>query len=269
MIESPLYLAGTAAIVTGAASGLGEVMASALAAAGASVVAADVNKSALDAVVSSMGRGAVPVTADVTNTSDMERLVDLCVANFGRVDVVVCNAGVGMSSIRRDYHSNPVNFWELDTELVRRFLDVNTLGPFRLARAAVPKMLEQGWGRIVSVTTSLSTMIRVGNCPYGPSKAGHEALAAIMAGELKGTGVTVNVLVPGGAADTPLVPGTDRSSLINPAVMGPPLVWLASRESDGVTARRFVARDWNDALLPAEAARQCSSPIAWGREEDG
>ena len=63
-------------------------------------------------------------------------------------------------------------------------------------------MLAQGWGRIIGVTTSMDTMWRKGGTPYGPSKAGHEALVAAMAQELDGTGVTANVLVPGGATYT-------------------------------------------------------------------
>ena len=187
----------------------------------------------------------------------------------GHIDVVVCNAGIGMASIRADYHTNPIKFWEIDSEIVGHFLDVHTVGAYRLARAAVPRMLDQGSGRVVSVTTSLSTMIRKGNCPYGPSKAAHEALASIMAGDLESSGVTVNVLVPGGAADTALVPdgaGIVRSKLVKPAVMGPPIVWLASRESDGVTARRFIAKDWDTSLPAEEASRLCSAPIAWGMD---
>ncbi|MDA8271528.1 MAG: SDR family NAD(P)-dependent oxidoreductase [Actinomycetota bacterium] len=266
MMSPLLSLFGTSAIVTGAGSGLGQVMATALAEAGASVLLVDQNKAALDAVASALGENVAAAQADVTLTADMDGVVDLCRDRFGHVDVVVCNAGIGMSSIRSDYHTNPINFWELDPEVVRRFLDVNTLGAFRLARAAVPRMQEQGWGRIVSVTTSLSTMIRKGNCPYGPSKAAHEALAAIMAEDLQGSGVAVNVLVPGGAADTPLVPGPARSALINPSVMGPPVVWLASRESDGISGRRFTANKWDSSLPTGEAARLCSAPIAWSTE---
>lgn len=265
-----LPLIGKAVIVSGAGNGLGEAMASALAAAGASVIAVDIDEAALDSVVSRTAGRIVPAKADVTSNSDVERVVDLCCKHFGHVDVAVCNAGIGMSSIRADYHTNPINFWEVDPEIVRRFLDVNVVGAFRLAQAAVSRMREQKWGRIVSVTTSLSTMMRKGNSPYGPSKAAHEALAAVMAGDLLGSGVTVNVLVPGGAADTFMVPDTDavdRSKLVKPKMMGPPIVWLASEESDGVTARRFVAKDWDAALPVNEAARLCSAPIAWGTLE--
>ncbi len=262
-----LTLDGKAVIVSGAGNGLGEAMTLALAEAGASVVAVDTDEVALQSVAYRGAERIISARADVTSTSDMERVVDLCCDHFGHVDVVVCNAGIGMSSIRYDYHTNPINFWEVDPDIVRRFLDVNTVGAFRLARAAVSIMRQQHWGRIVSVTTSLETMIRKGNSPYGPSKAAHEALAAIMAGDLLGSGVTVNVLVPGGAADTALVPDTeavDRSKLVKPKVMGPPIVWLASEGSDGITARRFIAKDWDVSLPVTEAVKACSAPIAWG-----
>src|SRR5438132_7038777 len=89
----------------------------------------------------------------------------------------------------------------------------------------------RGWGRIVNVTTSLGTMLNAGSPTYGPSKAALEALSAIMAKDLDGTGVTVNVLVPGGVTNTPMISdeaGYDRDKLIQPEVMVPPLLWLVS-----------------------------------------
>jgi len=87
-----------------------------------------------------------------------------------------------------------------------------------------------------------------------------------MAQELDGTGVTANVLVPGGAADTRLVPQSqapDRTKLIAPDVMVAPLIWLCSDASDGVTGQRFVGTRWDEKLPPAEAAKQAGAPAAW------
>ena len=127
-------------------------------------------------------------------------------------------------------------------------------------------MLGQGFGRIITVTTSLDTMTRGKGAPYGPMKAASEAFASSMAHDLEGTPVSANVLVPGGAAATRLVGEFAREitpGLIDPVVMGPPAVWLASRSSDGVNARRFVANRWDPNLPPAEAAANSSGPIAW------
>jgi NAD(P)-dependent dehydrogenase (short-subunit alcohol dehydrogenase family) len=127
-------------------------------------------------------------------------------------------------------------------------------------------MMRQKWGRIVNVTTSLGTMIREGSPTYGPTKAALEAVSAIMAKDLAGTGVTVNVLVPGGVTNTGMVPleaGYDRAEMIQPAVMTPPLNWLVSDAAGGVTGRRFLAVHWDPSLPPEEAAAKAGAPVAW------
>ena len=127
-------------------------------------------------------------------------------------------------------------------------------------------MMERKWGRIINVTTSLDTMLRPGMAGYGGSKAGLEAHTAIMAGDLLDTGVTANVLVPGGPANTPIVPaeaGFDRSKLIQPEAMAAPAVWLASDESNDVTGRRFLAVHWDPSLPNEVASEKAMAPIAW------
>jgi NAD(P)-dependent dehydrogenase (short-subunit alcohol dehydrogenase family) len=102
--------------------------------------------------------------------------------------------------------------------------------------------------------------------PYGGSKAANEALLTALAQELEGTGVTANVLVPGGASDTRLVSRSivpDRSTLIRPEVMVPPLLWLCSNASDGVNGQRFIGMRWDNNLPPAEAAKNAGAPMAW------
>jgi NAD(P)-dependent dehydrogenase (short-subunit alcohol dehydrogenase family) len=104
-----------------------------------------------------------------------------------------------------------------------------------------------------------------GNLTYGPSKAALQALSAIMAKDLNGTGVTVNVLVPGGMTNTPMISGQagfNRAELIQPEVMAPPLVWLVSDAAGNVTGRRFLAVHW-DTWLPEEAAEKAGAPVAW------
>jgi NAD(P)-dependent dehydrogenase (short-subunit alcohol dehydrogenase family) len=121
-------------------------------------------------------------------------------------------------------------------------------------------------GEIVNVTTSLGTMIAAGMPSYGPSKAALEALSAIMAKDLGGTGVTVNVLVPGGVTNTPMISdqaGFDRARLIQPQVMAAPPVWPVSDAAGKVTGRRFLAVHWDPALPPEQAAEKASAPVAW------
>jgi NAD(P)-dependent dehydrogenase (short-subunit alcohol dehydrogenase family) len=127
-------------------------------------------------------------------------------------------------------------------------------------------MVAKGWGRVVNVTTSFFTMLNEGFAPYGPAKAALESASAIWAKEFQDTGVTVNVLIPGGPTDTRMVPASApfaRSEMILPAAMAPPALWLASPASDGVTGRRFVAGLWDPALPADEAAAAASAPIGW------
>lgn len=264
-------LDGKTAIVTGGGQGMGRAMALGLVRAGARVAIADLDGEAL-AKVAAEARGAgkekalLTVVADVTQEESAARLVKQAVEAFGRLDILVNNAGIGQETIRRDFFRKPVKFWEVEPASWRRVIDVNTNAQYLMARAAVPQMIAQRWGRIVNVTTSLDTMIRTGFAPYGPSKAANEAHVAIMAQDLDGTGVTANVLVPGGPANTRMIPeetGIDRAALIQPEVMVPPLLWLASEASNGVTGRRFIAALWDSDLPPAQAAEKAGAPAAW------
>jgi len=101
---------------------------------------------------------------------------------------------------------------------------------------------------------------------YGPSKAALEALSAIKAKDLEGTGVTVNVLVPGGVTNTPMISdeaGFDRAKLIQPEVMAPPLLWLVSDAAEKVTGRRFLGIHRDPALAAEQAAERAGAPVAW------
>jgi 3-oxoacyl-[acyl-carrier protein] reductase len=238
------------AVVTGAARGMGRAMTLALANAGVRVVAADL-ASAQDAMREVLDQNAVATAID----------------RFGAVHGLVNNAGIAvpdddLASGRRRKRK----FFEHDAEAWRRVLEVNNLGPFQMAKAIAPKLIAQGWGRIVNVTTSYTTMVLEGFSPYGPSKASLEAASVIWAKDLAGTGVTVNVLMPGGAGNTRMIPleeMPDRATLVQPEVMMAPIVWLMSAASDGVTGRRFTASKWNPALAPVTAAEQAGAPAGW------
>ena len=194
--------------------------------------------------------------------------MDTTIAQLGGLHILVNNAGTNprASGLGTTSGATPTNFWENSPEAWSRVVAVNLSGNFYMARAAVVHMLEQGWGRIIGVTTSMDTMWRKGGAPYGPSKAGHEALVAIMAQELEGTGVTANVLVPGGAAYTNMTYSGDpnlRNRLIQPEVMQKPVVWLASNDSGEFNGRRIIAYNWDDSMPLAERLEKCSAPAAW------
>jgi NAD(P)-dependent dehydrogenase (short-subunit alcohol dehydrogenase family) len=259
------------AIVTGAAGCIGRAMVRGLLAAGIRVAAVDRDREPLEALATSAGEQGnaaelLTITADLTDDSAAAFITEATRGKFGRIDILVNNAGIGPGAIRPDSWQRPLKFWEITPDRWRRFVAVHTTAPLALTNAVVPEMMRQGWGRIVNVTTSLGTMLNAGNPTYGPSKAALEALSAIMAKDVDGTGVTVNVLVPGGVTNTPMISdeaGFDRAKLIQPEVMVPPLLWLVSDAAGKVTGRRFLGVHWDTELPPEEAAERAGAPVAW------
>ena len=253
-------------IVTGAASGIGLAMTNGLMAAGHDVVAVDRNNAALADLArkaAATNGSVLTVAADLAHQDSFAHVTAQTVIRFGRIDALVNNAGIGQASVV-DGERRPIRFWETTPEQWGRFIAVNAAAPINMARAVLPHMLAAKRGRIVTVTTSLGTMVREGYLLYGSSKAAAEAAMASLAADLAGTGVTSNVLVPGGVTDTPLVGNaTNRDRMLKPGIMVPPLLWLLSEEAKSVNAKRFVAADWDAALPPAKAAEKAGVPIAW------
>lgn len=250
---------GHVIIVTGAAGGLGGAMTRGLLAAGRRIVAVD------HVAVPSLGAPdhVLALTADIRDPAACAHVVASTIARFGTVNGLVNNAAIG------PYYTPagaPPRFYEVPADRWQRTIDTNVNGSFLMASAVARLMVDAGWGRIVNVTTSLATMTMGGMAPYGPAKGALEAASAVWAHDLAETGVTVNVLVPGGAADTPMVPqfaAPDRSQLISPQVMVAPIVWLTSHAADGVTGRRFVGNRWNPQASAAENVRNAGAPVAW------
>ena len=201
-------LTGKTAIVTGAGRGLGKAMAQGLINAGANVALVELDQDVLDQAAAEIGDGCIAAPGDVSNPEDVKRIVEDTIAAFGGVHILVNNAGLGPERFRDTDRSNAKMIWEIDLADWRLYLDVNTTGHFVMTQAVMPHLLAQDWGRIVNVTTSLDTMTNYTNGAYGPSKAGAEALATMIAGGVAGTGVTCNVLIPGGPADTRMISAT-------------------------------------------------------------
>ena len=259
------------AIVTGAAGGIGRALVKGLLEAGIRVAAVDRTRDGLNALAKGareQGRDAnlLTIEADLSRDAAISDIVGQARGRFGAIDILVNNAGVGQATLRPGNWQQPLRFWDITADQWRLFVAVHTTAPLLLAQAVVPEMRERNWGRIVNVTTSLGTMIRSGSPTYGPSKAALEAFSSIMAKDLEGSGITVNVLVPGGVTNTPMVPneaGFDRQEMIQPEVMAPPLVWLVSDAAQAVSGRRFLAIHWDPKLAPAEAAEKAGAPVAW------
>ncbi len=261
-------LVGKVTVITGGARGLGRAMGFGLLAAGASVVLVDIDGDALDEAVG-LAPGArdriLGLQGDVSREASVQSIIEKTVDRFGRLDILVNNAGVTVDQVRLNPREGGRRYWEVTREEFRQLMDINTVGVFLMTVAALPAMLERKWGRIINVTTSLDTMWRL--FPYGGSKAANEANTVVLAKDLTGSGVTANVLVPGGPVDTRLtaglVKGPDRARLIPAEVMVPPLLWLASDASDDYNGWRFIADKWDDKLPLRDAARRCGSPAAW------
>lgn len=258
-------LQGKTIIVTGAARGLGRIMALALAAEGATVAALDLPSSAaqtaeLMTLATTAGCAAHihPIEADITKPGEVARALERIGAQCGTVFGLVNNAGRGPQENGPMQLGARKRFYELEVDFWRGVMDSNLTGAFIMARAVAPGLVAAGKGRIVNVVTSFHTMQAPGFSPYGPSKAALEAATVIWAKDLAGTGVTVNALLPGGAANTRMIPEhefPDRAALVQPEVMRAPILWLMSDDAGDVTGQRFIGQNWDVSLPPAEAAR--------------
>jgi len=258
---------GRVVLLTGAAGGIGAAMTAALLAAGHAVAAVDRDASALERLAARHGGvkdRLHPILADLGTAAGCDGAVAAARARFGAIDAVFNNAGVGMSSVRPDAEVRTPGIEELTPEIWEGFIAIFVRAPIALVRAALPDMKRRGFGRIVNNTTSYVTMLRV--LPYGAVKAAQESMSAVWAKELDGSGVTVNVLVPGGPTDTPFIAdeaGWPRDKMLRPEIMGPPAAWLVSDEAGGFSGRRITAARWDTALEPAEAAARASRAIGW------
>lgn len=254
-------LRGKVVIVTGAAGGIGRALVQALLAEGAKVSALDINASR-DAPQADL----LCLRTDVSDPDACRRAADETVSLLGGLHVLINNAAIGLGAIRADHQSTPIDIEEISPAMWQRFVATNLSGAWNMTRACIGHLRAQRWGRIINVTTSFATMLRGGFHPYGPCKAALEAMSAGHAEEFAGTGVAVNVVLPGGPVDTPMIPpesGFDRRSLISPAVMAPPIVWLCSDAADGITGNRYIAAKWDTALPPETAERRCRAPAGW------
>ena len=262
---------GRSVLITGAAGGFGRVLTRAFAERRAHVLAADVAADGLAALADEMKADGIAgrVTTSTVDISDHEACVRAVAAaseTRGHLDILINNGALSMNVISPHHMTEMVEIEAIEPAVWDKFLGVNMSGGWYLTRAAVPGMKKAGWGRIINVTTSFFTMLRGRFHPYGPSKAGFEAMSAGHAQEFAPYGVTVNVVVPGGPSDTAMVPpesGYDRSQLIPTTAMVPPIIWLCSTAADRVAGNRYVAAHWDPGMQPDEARKACEAPIAW------
>ncbi|GIE87524.1 SDR family oxidoreductase [Actinoplanes regularis] len=179
-------LSGRVALVTGSGRGLGLAYARALAAAGASVVVNDVDRAAVDAAVAAVP-GSIGVVAAVGETESAQRLVAAAVTAFGRLDVLITNAGILRDRV----------LWKMTDDDFDAVVRVHLRGTFTCARAAAIRMREQGTGgRIILIASPAGQRGNFGQTNYAAAKAGIAAMARTWALELARSEITVNAVVP-------------------------------------------------------------------------
>lgn len=254
-------------LISGAGSGIGFAMASGLAASGYRVAAIDKDEEALGRLALAAAESAgeiLPIRADLRVVSDCLNAAKEAGAHFGQVDGLINNVGIGVSAIRGDAESNHPSIDEITPAVWDEFFSINVRAAFVLTHAVYPVLKQRGWGRIINITTSYRTMLRV--LPYGATKSALEAMSAVWATEAAGSGVTVNVLVPGGPTDTPLIAeasGWDRQRMLRPEIMIPPIRWLVSEEANNTNGCRVTAKEWDCTLSGSDALQRASRRIGW------
>ncbi len=245
-------LSAVRAVVTGATSGLGEAMADALLEAGAAVAVGARPGPRLERAVDRWRRRgwrAEALPLDVRDPASVDAAAARAIDVMGGVDLVVNNAGIGMRTVNPRFFDDPRPFYEVTPEGFSDLVATNLTGYFLVARAFAPHFVGRGGGRFVNMSMNHETMRRRGFVPYGPARAGAEALSLIMVEDLRPFNVTVNLVLPGGATATGMIPddlpAAARERLLEPEVMKAPTVFLASEEAAGLTGARIVARDFD------------------------
>ena len=248
-----MRLDGKVAIVTGGSRGIGRAICMGLGEAGASVVVASRTEEdrsagteyekygagdirATAAQITAEGGKALPVRCDVSQVQDIQNLMAATLDHFGRIDVLVCNAGMDCES--------PVV--DLDVELLDQCLAVNVRGPLLLCKYALPAMISQGdGGSIYCVTSGSARNYREGRVGYSMSKAALERMFFSLAEEVRPHNIAVNVLEPG-RVDTWMNrrgdwPGTAHIPMVQPDEITASGVWLAGQTAETLTGA-LVAR---------------------------
>lgn len=245
-----MRLEGKVAVITGAASGIGEAIAKLFAKEGARVVASDIAQAGLDRVVKEItdaGGAAVGVVANVASEDDVQKMIDTAVDRFGTLDVLVNNAGI---------MDNFVPAHELTDELWERVLAVNTTGPMRTIRKALPIMMEKGRGSIINVASVAGVGGSRAGAAYTASKHAAIGLTKNVGYQYATLGIRCNAIAPGGVEtnigatiDNPSKFGYERMELgthsnprsAQPIEIANVALFLASDESSFVNGAVIIA----------------------------
>lgn len=259
-------LKGFTVVVTGGSSGMGLEMARALLSHGATVVIGARGGQKLDDAYTQLaenGHDVHAVPLDVRDEASVNAAAAWFEERFAHLDMLVNNAGLGLNAPGMESTTPGRQFYDIPVSTFNAIVETNFTGYFLVARAFAPMMVRKGKGRIVYVSTSTDTITRKGMFPYGPSKAAAEAMSSIVSEELRGLGISVNVICPGGPTDTGMTPATARETLrqhnvpmLDADVMNRAILFLASPDAEGVTGEKIVGKDFDDWLAGRKGSTQ-------------
>lgn len=247
-------LSGKVAVVTGGGTGLGREMSIALAEAGADVAVAARRLEPLmqtAAEIERLGRKSLVITADVTRSQEVERLVEATLAEFGTIDILVNNAGIakGIDALTFDSMTKTIPpIWEITDEMWRESMDVNLNSVFFCTRAVARHMAERKTGKIINMASGAGIRAVKGNYTYSTSKAGVIHFTRVAAVTLAEHNIGVNAIAPVFlmTLDVPQELVARREKYVpfgragRPDEIGGLAVYLASEASDYVTGALFV-----------------------------
>jgi NAD(P)-dependent dehydrogenase (short-subunit alcohol dehydrogenase family) len=180
-------------IVTGAGQGIGRVFAMAFARAGSRTVIAEVNEktaASVSAEIMAAGGQALAVATDVAEETSIKEMIGIVEDQYGRIDVLINNAGIFSTLEMRPFDQIPLDEWE-------QVLRVNLTGPFLCARAVLPAMRRAKWGRIINVASGAVRLGRPNYLHYIATKSALMGMSLSMAREVGADGITVNAILPG------------------------------------------------------------------------
>ncbi len=250
-------LKGYNVFMTGGSAGLGFEMSKELLRHGATVVIGARGGERLDRALAELRKtgDAYAVPMDVKDEESVTKAAEWFRERFDHLDMLVNNAGIGGNSPEFRKLPKGYKFYDIPVSAVKSVIETNLIGYFTVTSRFLPMMVERGKGSLIYVSTSDRTMTGKGQIPYGPSKAGAEAMTAIMLKELEGTGVTVNIICPGGFTATDMAtPDMIQSHLsknqpvLTPDVMNRLILFMASEKSAGITGEKIIGKFFGEWL---------------------
>ncbi len=241
--------------VTGASSGLGRAIVTALLARGDRVAATSRESLPLAGLVSPSGHPLWTAQLDLTDASAVTTVVDRAFADLGRIDVVVSNAGYGLFGAAE----------EVTDEQVRRQIDTNLVGPIRLARAALPHLRAQGGGRIIQISSVGGQCTVPGMAVYHATKWGVEGFFETLAAEVRGFGIGVTLVEPGSVRTGFTGSGRDLAPPLPAYARGPAARLRAAIENDAVRYPGDL-RKMAQAIIDSAAQRPAPLRLALGSD---